>query len=233
MRREMARARRMPRSSGGSSRRTISGSSIAIPAGPTAAEVAESVRTAQAKRWASSATRSNWSPRCDLYLYPTASPDPAGDRTAGGLAGDLDHVEQWGARPVTPDEPPRRQSAVPDHNLAARGDSHRPGRRVHRPEIPRWADEGIAVLAEPLTEQRSREAELQEPLESGRIFQVGQLMAMDYPAQKDWRLFYAQSVSLTRSWWIKDRRNGSSSSCATRRGSGRRRRCTTSTRSRA
>ena len=65
-------------------------------------------------------------------------------------------------------------------------------------QIPRWADEGIAVLAEPLTEQRSREAELQEPLESGRIFQVGQLMAMDYPHQKDWRLFYAQSVSLTR-----------------------------------
>ncbi len=51
-------------------------------------------------------------------------------------------------------------------------------------QIPRWADEGIAVLAEPLTEQRSREAELQEPLESGRIFQVGQLMAMDYPDQK-------------------------------------------------
>ncbi len=37
-----------------------------------AADVAESVRTAQAKRWASPATRSSWSPRCDLYLYPTS-----------------------------------------------------------------------------------------------------------------------------------------------------------------
>src|SRR5262249_54814138 len=37
-----------------------------------AAAVAESVRTAQAKRWGSTATRTPWSPRCDLYLYPTA-----------------------------------------------------------------------------------------------------------------------------------------------------------------
>ncbi len=65
-------------------------------------------------------------------------------------------------------------------------------------QIPRWADEGIAVLAEPLTEQRNRMADLQQPLESGQVFPVGQLMKMDFPDQKDWRLFYAQSVSLTR-----------------------------------
>jgi hypothetical protein len=65
-------------------------------------------------------------------------------------------------------------------------------------QIPRWADEGIAVLAEPLAEQRNREAELREPLETGRVFPLSQLMAMEYPEQKDWSLFYAQSVSLTR-----------------------------------
>ncbi len=65
-------------------------------------------------------------------------------------------------------------------------------------QIPRWADEGIAVLAEPLAEQRNREAELRKPLDTGRVFPVSQLMAMEYPEQKDWRLFYAQSVSLTR-----------------------------------
>ncbi len=31
-------------------------------------------------------------------------------------------------------------------------------------QIPRWADEGIAVLAEPNAEQEIRAAELQEPL---------------------------------------------------------------------
>ena len=65
-------------------------------------------------------------------------------------------------------------------------------------QIPRWADEGIAVLAEPRAEQQVRAAELQEPLEAGRIFDLSKLMAMDYPAAKDWSLYYAQSVSLTR-----------------------------------
>src|SRR5262249_24089098 len=37
-----------------------------------AAAVAESVRTAQARRWGSTAARAPWSPRCELYLYPTA-----------------------------------------------------------------------------------------------------------------------------------------------------------------
>ena len=65
-------------------------------------------------------------------------------------------------------------------------------------QIPRWADEGIAVLAEPNAEQQIRAAELQEPLEAGRVFDLSKLMAMDYPDAKDWSLYYAQSVSLTR-----------------------------------
>ncbi len=64
--------------------------------------------------------------------------------------------------------------------------------------LPRWADEGIAVLAEPPTEQQLKAAELREPLESGRVFPLDKLMAMDYPDAKDWSLYYAQSVSLTR-----------------------------------
>jgi hypothetical protein len=65
-------------------------------------------------------------------------------------------------------------------------------------QIPRWADEGIAVLAEPNAEQNLRAAELQEPLETGQVFDISKLMSMDYPDAKDWSLYYAQSVSLTR-----------------------------------
>jgi hypothetical protein len=65
-------------------------------------------------------------------------------------------------------------------------------------QIPRWADEGLAVLAEPRVEQETRAAELDEPLQSGRVFELRKLMAMDYPEAKDWSLYYAQSVSLTR-----------------------------------
>ena len=163
-----------------------------------AAEVAESVRTAQAKRWASPASRSSWSPRCDLYLYPTAQSYAQGTGQPEVSPG-ISTMSNNGVRVLS-----RRMNLRADNPLFLT--TTLPHEVTHivladvfiAQQIPRWADEGIAVLAEPLAEQRSREAELQEPLESGRIFQVGQLMAMDYPDQKDWRLFYAQSVSLTR-----------------------------------
>jgi hypothetical protein len=65
-------------------------------------------------------------------------------------------------------------------------------------QIPRWADEGMAVLSEPASEQQSRAADLDDPLASGQLFKVERLMTMDYPDGKFWGLYYAQSVSLTR-----------------------------------
>ena len=65
-------------------------------------------------------------------------------------------------------------------------------------QIPRWADEGIAVLAEPESEQNLRAADLRESLSSGQVFDLRQLMSIETPDAKDWSLYYAQSVSLTR-----------------------------------
>jgi hypothetical protein len=64
--------------------------------------------------------------------------------------------------------------------------------------IPKWADEGMAVLSEPTVEQDRRIAELAGPLSSRRMFKLSDLMTMDYPDGQYWDLFYAQSVSLTR-----------------------------------
>ena len=43
-------------------------------AGRAVAGAAESARTAQLNRWAGAAPRGAWSPRCDIYLYPSAGP---------------------------------------------------------------------------------------------------------------------------------------------------------------
>ena len=67
----------------------------------------------------------------------------------------------------------------------------------HKP-LPRWADEGLAVLAEPQAERLHRAQDLVEPLQTGRLFRVEQLVALDGPEGADWPLYYAQSVSLTR-----------------------------------
>jgi hypothetical protein len=65
-------------------------------------------------------------------------------------------------------------------------------------QVPRWADEGMAVLAEPGQEQALRAADLAAPLGQNRLFRLSDLMTMDYPEGKHWSLYYAQSVSLTR-----------------------------------
>jgi hypothetical protein len=164
----------------------------------SAAEVAESVRASQAKRWSSPSTQRSWTPRCEIYLYPsgeslaqaTGQPD-----TSPGFSA----MEVNGSRIVA-----RKVHLRADH--AQLREAILPHEVTHvvladlfvAQPLPRWADEGIAVMAEPSTEQQLKVAELRDPLESGRIFPLDKLMSLDYPDAKDWGLYYAQSVSLTR-----------------------------------
>jgi hypothetical protein len=162
------------------------------------AETAERTREAQTKRWSGAAPREPWSPKCDVYLYPSARifstvtgqpEDSPGFSTMGMNAGRItarrvnlraDHPNLVGA--ILPHEV--------THVVLADFFTER--------QVPRWADEGMAVLAEPPGEQRHRAADLNEPLTSGRVFRMGDLMVMDYPSAEHWALYYAQSVSLTR-----------------------------------
>jgi hypothetical protein len=163
-----------------------------------AGNAAESVRTAQAKRWASPAAQRPWTPRCDLYLYPNGkvfARETKQPETSPGFS----TMNCKGDRVVA-----RRVNLRADHPLLVT--AILPHEVTHVvladlfpiQQIPRWADEGIAVLAEPKSEQEMRAAELQEPLETGRVFNLRKLMAMDYPQADDTSLYYAQSVSLTR-----------------------------------
>ncbi|MBV8269333.1 MAG: hypothetical protein JO252_23670 [Planctomycetaceae bacterium] len=159
---------------------------------------AESARQEQVKRWMGPSARGPWSPRCDIYLYPSAPvfhrmtgqpEDSPGFSTMGLNAGRVI------ARRINlrVDHPNLIKAVLPHeitHVLLA---DLFPDR-----QIPRWADEGIAVLSEPSSEQRLRAADLEKPLAAGRLFQVKDLMVMDYPDGQYWGLYYAQSVSLTR-----------------------------------
>jgi hypothetical protein len=161
------------------------------------AAVAESVRTAQGQRWGSTAARTPWSPRCDLFVYPTAKSYAEATGQPQSSPG-ISTMSNNGARVLS-----RRMSLRADNPLVLT--TTLPHEVTHivladlfvAQPIPRWADEGLAVLAEPASEQLHRQADLKEPLDADRAFKVGQLMTMDYPDPNDWRLFYAQSVSLT------------------------------------
>jgi hypothetical protein len=160
------------------------------------AQAAEAAREANVKRWGSG--EAAWTPRCEVVLFPNAQdfsretlqpPDSPGFSTMGLNAGRivLRRVH------LRADHPNVLHAVLPHevtHVVLADLFPHQ--------QIPRWADEGMAVLAEPRSEQSLRAADLDEPLRSGRLFRLGDLMAMDYPDAKYWGLYYAQSVSLTR-----------------------------------
>jgi hypothetical protein len=143
------------------------------------AEVAESVRTAQGKQWNNPAARSAWIPRCDLYLYPTArayalaTGQPEVSPGVSTMSSNGAHILSRRMN-LRADNPQLLTTILPHevtHIVLAD--------LFIVQQIPRWADEGIAVLAEPLREQHLRAAELQGPLESGQLFDLARLMVMD------------------------------------------------------
>jgi hypothetical protein len=162
------------------------------------AQAAESARESQMKRWTGSSHPASWSPRCDVYLYATAKTfsretgQPAespGFSTMGLNSGKII------ARRINlrADHPNLVKAILPHevtHVVLADLFPHQ--------QVPRWADEGMAVLAEPASEQNVRANDLEDPLATGRLFKVNDLMVMDYPDGQYWGLYYAQSVSLTR-----------------------------------
>ena len=162
------------------------------------AQAAEATRDLQTRRWGGAASKMAWTPRCDVYLFPNAAAfsrmtgqpeDSPGFSTMGMNSGKI----------VT-----RRVNLRADHNNMI--SAILPHEVTHviladlfpHQQIPRWADEGMAVLSEPNSEQGLRASDLDKPLAAGQLFKLSDLMAMDYPDGKFWSLYYAQSVSLTR-----------------------------------
>lgn len=163
-----------------------------------AAQAAESVRFTQGKRWTSPASSRNWNPKCEVYLYPeakvfskmTGQPETSPGFTTMAANGGKIVSRRVNLRA----DHPRLLSAILPHEI-----THVVLADLFPDQpIPRWADEGMAVLAEPPAELRSRSAELNAPLQENRVFAVADLVALDYPEAKDWSTYYAQSVSLTR-----------------------------------
>jgi hypothetical protein len=163
-----------------------------------AGQAAEAARAIQAKHWASPVATRPWTPACDIYLYPSGKAFALGTKQPEDSPG-FSTMQTDGNRIIA-----RRVNLRADHpRLLTATLPHEVTHVVladlfiDRP-VPLWANEGMAVLSEPGAEQQMRAAELEKPLESGRVLEVGKLMAMDHPDAADWSLYYAQSISVTR-----------------------------------
>jgi hypothetical protein len=160
------------------------------------AQVAEVTRAAMHRKWLGEAGE-NWNPRCELYVHatgqdysratgvPTSSPGHSTIRSEGGrvLGRRMDlHCDDAGMlSAVLPHET--------THVVIA-------GKFGDAP-VPRWADEGMAVLTEPRDKIDRHLRNLPRYRQDQVLLGIRQLMQMnDYPEPRFIGPFYAQSVSL-------------------------------------
>ncbi len=161
------------------------------------AQIAERTRTTMAQKWFGG-FKEAWSPRCDIYLHATAQDY---SRATGVPVASPGHssIKNDGARVVGRridlhcDDAKGMVAAVLPHEATHVVLAGQFGEK----QIPRWADEGMAVLTEPRDRIDRHLRNLARCRQDKQLFAVKQLMQLaDYPDPRYITAFYAQSVSL-------------------------------------
>jgi hypothetical protein len=162
------------------------------------AQTAEFTRSQMSRKWFGKEDE-DWSPKCDIYLHagvsdytqqtgqPASSPghskidlDPRASRVVGRVI----HLRCDNATLLDCVLPHETTHVV----LAGHFGSH---------HVPRWADEGIAVLSEPAEKVQQHRKNLARSIQSHELIPLQQLLEMnDYPSAQQISTFYAQSVAL-------------------------------------
>jgi hypothetical protein len=161
-----------------------------------AIRIAEATRKAMTRKWFGD-SGGPWSPRCIIYLHPTVKGYTAATSAAAYSPGhstismDQGHVVQRRID-LRCDDPAMLTGTLP-HEMTHVILAGRFGRHL----VPRWADEGIAVLSEPRQSIDLIVSKLPTFREDGTLFRTGELMRMqEYPEARLVGQFYAQGVSL-------------------------------------
>jgi hypothetical protein len=165
-------------------------------AGPIA-DVAEGTRFEVYRTWFGREPASNWQPKCDIFVHNTADsyvratnqgPGSPGYSTTGADRGRI-----VSRRVDVRRDGPDVVTAILPHEIThvVMAD------RFNGRPLPRWADEGVAVLTEPAEKKIAHLRNLDGKNSRGGMFTARQLMTMaDYPPGGQWGMFYAESVSL-------------------------------------
>jgi hypothetical protein len=140
-----------------------------------------------------------WSPKCYVVLHPTAESYlrevGEGQQTAGSSLIELENKKIVTRRvDLRADHPEGCDDALAHemtHVVVADGFMER--------QIPRWADEGMAVLADSTTKQTLHFADLRQARDERGDFRVAELLGLEnYPPPEQQGAFYGQSASLTK-----------------------------------
>src|SRR6516164_717562 len=158
---------------------------------------AEQARAAALAKWAGREPGGAWKPVCEVYLYATAAEYAKATGKPADSPGHATYKAQNGAiigrrLDLRADDPNLLTCVVPHettHIVLADLFADSP--------LPRWADEGMAVLAESPARLDRFERTLHSSRRQGRLVPLDKLFAKtEYPEAALITVFYVESVSV-------------------------------------
>lgn len=161
-------------------------------------ESCELWRTRLRTQWISDSDASRWLPKCDVVVHPNRDQyartlNRPGDRSVGSTRMQFDQGRAVSRRiDVRADASDWSNAALP-HELTHVVLGERFGGRA----LPRWADEGMAMLSESPEKHRERLADLRHVLVRRSKFTMHQLTRPELAVEPQLRdAFYGQSLAL-------------------------------------
>ena len=161
---------------------------------------AESLRKELRDKWLGDVSSAPWNPRCQILLYSSqrsyvAGVGRGGERTVGSSLVDVDKGRITKRRIDLLGQSTEYLSAALPHEL-----THVILKdRFSATALPRWADEGVAILADTDAKQERHFKDLQQAIRSHTTFHVAELLTMEtYPSPTRFGTFYGQSASLAK-----------------------------------
>jgi hypothetical protein len=168
---------------------------------PRLADHCEARRTQLANRWLGDSTIDSWGKcRCIVVVHPSAKEyalavGRGGEHTSGCSTARVNKgVVEYRRIDLRSDRGDPLTAALP-HELTHVVLTER---FLDRP-IPRWADEGMAILADPLPKQQGHQRDAQLATASAARFTARELLHLaDYPPPSRQTAFYGQSAALVK-----------------------------------
>lgn len=160
---------------------------------------AEMLRNSLYAKWLGAEASEDWSPKCQIVLYCSkqsyvAAVGRGSERTVGSSLVKTDKGHIKSRRIDLLGAGAKFLSAALPHELTHVVLRDRFASNV----VPRWADEGMAILADSEAKQGRHQRDLQQALAQRTTFHTVELLTMDeYPPLSRFGAFYGQSASLT------------------------------------
>ncbi|HVU89063.1 MAG TPA: hypothetical protein VHD36_17195 [Pirellulales bacterium] len=165
---------------------------------PDLAAAVEKVRAELCKSWLCEEDRKAWNPRCQIVIHGRLEGyikevGPGARQTTGSSLIDFDKDQVVLRRiDIRGDRADWFTEALPHemtHVVLADRFTH--------VQIPHWADEGMAIQADPVAKQRLHGRDLRAAVAAGGEFRLAELLTLDsYPHPSRMGAFYGQSASL-------------------------------------